>query len=185
MKRIGPPILLCLLFLLSTAAARSQLGIYGEFSATSVPGDAFLGTAAAWDKGASVGVYDDFLHAGPIGLGLDLRGGYGSANGSSSYSFLFGPRLAVKPPVLPIRAYVQASVGLGGVSANDALAKSTRTTGRLQYGFIGGLDYTLLPHLDLRLPEIGYVRTSEDQFSGGAAPANLLTVSAGVVLRLR
>ena len=183
MKRIGLPILLCLFSFLSAAAADAQLGIYGEFSATNVPGDSFLGTVAAWNKGASVGVYDNFLHAGPIRLGLDLRGSYGSANGSSSYSVLVGPRVAIKPPVLPIRPYVQAAVGLGGIRANDALAKSTRTTGRLQYGLVGGLDCVILPHLDLRLPEIEYIRTSEDQFSGGAAPTNILTVSAGVVLR--
>jgi len=183
MKRVVLPILLSALFLVSTPAARAQLAVYGEFSATNVPADGFLGTAAAWNKGVSVGVYDNFLHAGPIGLGLDLRGGYGSANGSGSYSVLFGPRLAIKPPVLPIRPYVQASVGLGGISSKDTLSNSTRTTGMLQYGFIAGLDYTVLPHLDLRLPELTYIRTTEDQFSGPTATVHLLTLSAGVVLR--
>jgi hypothetical protein len=184
MKRTILPVVLVAFFALSAASAWAQLGIYGEYSAPNVPGDAFLGTKTAWYEGFTGGVYDDFLHAGPIGVGLDLRGGYAKANINGTYNVLFGPRLAVKVPVLPFRPFIQGSIGFGGVKSSPGPGNSTHYTGRLQYGLIGGLDFTLIPHLDLRLPEIEYIRTSDDQFSGPAAPVNLVTISAGLVLRL-
>ncbi len=184
MKSIRLSIVLSIVFAFSANSAIAQFGVYGEYSATHIPTESFFGASAAWYNGFSVGAYDDFLHAGPIGVGFDLRGGYAKANGAGSYSVLVGPRLTIKPPLLPIRPYIQASVGLGGLSLNTGPGINSHTSGRLEYGVLGGLDYTIFPHLDLRLPEIGYLRTHADQFSGPAAPENLLTLSAGVVLRL-
>jgi hypothetical protein len=46
------------------------------------------------------------------------------------------------------------------------------------------VDYTLVPHVDIRLVEVGYLRMSAIT-SGTPAPAlNLVSVGAGIVLRL-
>jgi hypothetical protein len=119
-------------------------------------------------------------------LGLDARGGYAKGQGHSYRNFLIGPRVEVKPPVLPIRPYIQASVGVGGVSVqyNGPPAPETHYSNKLQYGFVGGVDYTLVPHVDIRLVEVGYLRMSAIT-SGTPAPAlNLVSVGAGIVLRL-
>jgi hypothetical protein len=55
---------------------------------------------------------------------------------------------------------------------------------KFQYGLIGGLDYKLISHVDLRLAEVGYLRRTAVT-SGTPAPAlNLVSIGAGVVLRL-
>jgi hypothetical protein len=176
---------LFLFFLIAGASAKAQIGIYGEFSTVHTPAESFFGTTTAWYKGFTAGAYYDFLRVGPVKLGLDLRGGSVRANGDVSYNTLVGPRVALKLPTLPLRPYAQAVVGIGGIAANNSVnGTNTHYTGRLEYGAIGGLDYTVFPYLDLRLPEIGYLRTRVNQFSGPSAPINLITVSAGVVLRL-
>ena len=166
------------MFAVAAGSAKAQLGIYGEFNATHDP------TIPAWYKGFAGGAYGNFLHAGPVHLGLDLRGSYATGDQYAYRNFLVGPRIEVKPPLLPIRPYIQASVGVGGSEYNGTSRLQTHYNNKLQYGFIGGLDYGLLPLVDLRLAEVGYVRMSAVT-SGTPAPAvNLVTVGAGIVLRL-
>jgi hypothetical protein len=166
------------LFALTAAYANAQLGIYGEFNAT------HDSTVPAWYKGFAGGAYGNFLHAGPVHLGLDLRGAYQTGDQYGYRNFLVGPRFEVKPPLLPLKPYVQVSVGVGGNEYNGTSRLQTHYSNKLQYGFIGGLDYVLVPHVDLRLAEVGYVRMSAVT-SGTPAPAvNLVTVGAGIVLRL-
>jgi hypothetical protein len=166
------------LFVSGAGSANAQFGIYGEFNATHDP------SVAAWYKGFAGGAYGNFLHAGPARIGLDLRGAFEAGDQYGYRNFLVGPRLEVKPPLLPIRPYIQASVGVGGNEYNGTSRLQTHYSSKLQYGFIGGLDYVLVPHVDLRVAEVGYLRMSAIT-SGTPAPAiNLVTVGAGVVLRL-
>jgi hypothetical protein len=167
-----------ILFAVAAGSAKAQLGIYGEFNATHDP------TIAGWYRGFTGGAYDNFLHVGPVGIGLDLRGAYATGNQYGYRNFLIGPRLEVKPPLLPIKPYIQASVGVGGNEYNGTSRLQTHYSDKLQYGFIGGLDYVLIPHVDIRVAEVEYLRMSA--VTGGApSPAiNLVTVGAGVVLRL-
>ena len=166
------------MFALAAGSAKAQLGIYGEFNATHDP------SVPAWYKGFAGGVYGNFLKAGPVHLGLDLRGSFQAGDQYGYRNFLVGPRLEIKPPLLPIKPYIQASVGVGGNEYNGTSRLQTHYSSKLQYGFIAGLDYVLIPHLDLRLAEVGYLRMSAIT-SGPPAPAiNLVTVGAGIVLRL-
>ena len=163
---------------LTAASARAQLGIYGEFNATHDP------SIPTWYKGFTGGAYANFLKVGPVHLGLDLRGSFQAGDQYGYRNFLVGPRLEVKPPLLPIKPYIQASVGVGGNEYNGTSRLQTHYSDKLQYGFIGGLDYFLIPHVDLRVAEVGYLRMSAIT-SGTPAPAiNLVTVGAGIVLRL-
>jgi hypothetical protein len=186
MNRITLTIISLAILALSASSATAQLGIYGEYSGTRIPGYSFAGTTTAWYQGFSAGAYDNLLHAGPVQLGLDLRGGYAKGSSHGYRNFLIGPRLAVKPPLLPIRPYIQAAIGFGGVAQNGLAGSDTQHySNKLQYGFIGGLDYTLVPHIDLRLVEVGYLRMSAVSSSSATDSAlNLTTIGAGLVVRL-
>jgi hypothetical protein len=178
MKRITLFATFFVLFVVSAGSAKAQIGIYGEFNATHDP------TIAAWYRGFTGGAYGNFLHIGPAGIGLDLRGTYATGDQYGYRNFLIGPRLEAKPPLLPIRPYIQASVGGGGNEYNGTSRLQTHYSSKLQYGFIGGLDYLLIPHVDLRVAEVGYLRMTAVT-SGSPSPAiNLVTLGAGIVLRL-
>jgi hypothetical protein len=165
MKRHLPTALVVVLCLLFAASADAQVGIYGQFNGTHDPG--------GWFNGGTFGVYDDLLHGGPLHLGFDLRAGFASGHQYSYHNFLIGPRLSIHPPVLPFKPYIQGQIGFGG----------TKFTGRSGGGYdnhfqsavIGGLDFTVLPRIDLRVPEIGY-----EKMSG----VGMTTLGFGVVIRL-
>jgi len=166
MKRHLPTALAAILCFLFASSAHAQIGIYGQFNGTHDPN-------VGWYNGLTFGGYDDVLHDGPLHLGFDLRAGFAGGSQHSYHSFLFGPRLAIKPPVLPIKPYIQAEIGFGG----------TKYTGRsggsydnhFQSGIIGGLDYTILPRIDVRIPEIGY-----EKMNG----VGMATLGFGLVVRL-
>jgi len=178
MRRTTYLFLLFVLFAITAGSAKAQFGIYGEFNATHDP------SVPAWYKGFTGGAYGNFLHAGPVRLGLDLRGTYATGDQYGYRNFLIGPRFEVKPPMLPIRPYIQASVGVGGNEYNGTSRLQTHYSDKLQYGFIGGLDYVLIPHVDVRIAEIGYLRMSGISSGPPASPINLVSAGAGIVLRL-
>jgi hypothetical protein len=170
--------LACYHLAVAAPSAKAQFGIYGEFNATHDP------TIPAWYRGFTGGAYGNFQHAGPVGIGLDLRGAYATGDQYGYRNFLVGPRIEVKPPLLPIRPYLQASVGVGGNEYNGTSRLQTHYSDKLQYGFIGGVDYSLIHHVDLRVAEVGYLRMSAVT-SGAPSPAvNLVTLGTGIVLRL-
>ncbi|RXH56368.1 hypothetical protein [Granulicella sibirica] len=172
-KLLGPAIALVLSFFLPKAS-HAQIGVYGELSATHIKNpnngvstSANLGDNNYWTTGGTVGVYDDFFHLGPLSLGPDLR-----FSGASGAKFgLGGARLAFHPPIFPIKPYVEALVG--GISASNLTNTKSST---LTYEVLGGIDYTLIPHVDFRAIEIGGGQLSD-------ASRSMLTVSTGLVVR--
>jgi hypothetical protein len=177
--------LIVLLGIAIAAPAHAQIGVYGKLDAVRLNA-ASPGVAASttWYYGPGAGIYDDFLHLGPISLGADLRGDYLWGNEQQYRSALFGLRLAAKPPILPIKPYVQGSVGVGGASHGGLNGSGSIFSNKFQYQVLGGLDYTFFPHLDLRLVEVGYGRMSGISSSGVAPEATLFTLSAGLAIRL-
>jgi hypothetical protein len=166
------------LLVVAAGSAKAQIGLYGEFNATHDP------SISTWYRGFTGGVYDNFIHVGPVRVGLDLRGAYATGSQYAYRNFLIGPRVEVKPPLLPIKPYLQASIGAGGNEYNGTSRLQTHYNDKLQYGFIGGIDYVLIPHVDLRAVEVEYLRMSAVT-SGPPSPSiNIVTVGAGLVLRL-
>ncbi len=103
---------IALLFLLSPFALHAQFAIYGNLDATH---DSFSNSSTkVWLVGPNVGAYYNFVHAGPLAAGVDVRGNLLFGDQYKYRSALVGIRLAVKPPILPIRPYAQFSVGVGG-----------------------------------------------------------------------
>lgn len=178
MKRPILPIILALAGLLNSHSARAQFAVYGEYSAT------HDGAVSHWYNGGTFGVYDDFLHGGPIHLGGDIRATFASGSQYHYRDFLIGPRLAVKPPVLPFKPYIQAEVGFGGSHYVGSSSLQTHYSNKLQYGVIGGLDYTIFPYVDLRVPEISYMRMSAVSSIANAPKVNVVGLGFGLVVRI-
>ncbi|GAC1356140.1 MAG: hypothetical protein NVSMB3_02150 [Acidobacteriaceae bacterium] len=162
----------------ASAGAAAQTGVYAEFTGGKVS------TAnTPWMYGPTIGLYHDDGF-GPIALGLDVRGSFlrrGDTNGSGSSQSLNtlegGVRLAITPHVLPIKPYVEALGGYGGLTAGQGSARTSAS--HFTYQFLGGVDLTFLPRLDWRVVELSYGRLSG--LGDSYAPT---TLSTGLVLRL-
>ncbi len=170
--------------MLATGAAHAQLAFYGMGSGGHLAGNNVGGTGAngsftAW--GGTVGSYDNFLGAGPLKLGADARyfvqsGSNSNAYGNQLRGGMLGLRLAVHPPILPLKPYLQAEVG--GASTNYGTSASR--TLNFAYQVQGGVDWRILPHVDVRGEYGGGKATG---LLGGAS-LTLQEFGAGIVLRL-
>jgi hypothetical protein len=169
---------------ISFATANAQVGLYGKFDAVRFTASSTgINPASAWYYGPGAGIYYDFLHLGPVALGTDLRGNFLSGNQQKFRSALFGLRLSAKPPLIPIRPYLQGSVGIGGPTHSGLDGVGTIYSNKFQYQVIGGLDFTLIPHLEFRVAEMSYGRMSGISGSSSAPVSTLFTISTGLVVR--
>lgn len=185
------PVVLALLIgtAISTGSSRAQVGLYAAFSTDRRHVTDFLtyppagsdNTRTDWPYGPTFGFYNDFAHTGPIYLGSDMRLEF--ARGSySSNTLLFGLRLAAKPAVFPLKPYVQASLGMAHFNTTSDNASSTN----MEYRIAAGVDYTLLPHVDWRVIEIGGGSVFDYNLGSGTHQGNdLYTYSTGIVFRVR
>jgi hypothetical protein len=174
------------LMLIWPPGANAQTGLYGMFSYSHISGQG-VGYGVAGSQrgstspvGGTFGMYSDFLKFGPVHVGGDGRffiqnSGGDRPFGSKASGALVGARIDAQGLPLPIQPYGQ--VELGVVGANNANSY-TRSTG-LAYQFQAGLDYVILPRLDLRF-EYG-----AGQIAGGTGPSRALQqLGAGMCLRL-
>lgn len=150
---------------LFSAAAQAQTAIYGTFSGTKLNTD-----GGDWLYGGTIGVYKD--HGRTFHYGLDGRGVFTGKDDTHLYSGLVGPRLAVS--VYPVKPYVEALIGVGHAEF------SHNSDTKFEYQMLGGVDYTLAPHVDWRVIEFSY-----GGFSDLNPSFNPKTISTGLVLRLR
>lgn len=178
MKRTTLAAIAVIACILSALPSTAQVGIYGQFNTT------HDSAVSAWYNGFTLGVYDDMLGAGLIHAGLDVRGSFQSGSQYRYRSFLVGPRIQIRPPVLPFNPYIQGVAGFGGSRYTGASSIATHYSNKFQYGVIGGLEYTVLPRIDLRLPEIGYLKMSAVSSVPNAPAVELVSLGFGVVVRL-
>mgnify|MGYP001556865796 CR=1 FL=1 len=153
---------IALLVFLFPLTAKAQIGIYTGFS-----GAHFNSTTVF---GPLVGVYAQ--KGALLMLGADLRGSFLNRNGQQFNTGAIGPRFAFHPIGLPIKPYIEALVGI----ASSSTGNSSSAT-HLNYQVLGGIDATLLPHLDWRVIEFDH-----SAITGNSLNANILTT--GIVLRL-
>lgn len=140
------------------ARTHAQTAVYGMLSAGHYSGIGVgYGTGADQSggmtaRGGTFGLYDNFAPFGPVRFGGDARFFIQNSANSTSYGnklagFLFGPRLEIAlPPPVPFKPYIQ--VEIGGVGTNNGTSTSKTTS--FAYQVNGGLDVTVLPHLDIR-----------------------------------
>jgi opacity protein-like surface antigen len=170
-----------------SSACDAQIGLYGMFSAGHYSGIGVgYGTPANQSggmtaRGGTFGIYDNFMPLGPIKFGGDARFFVQNSANSSTYGnklagFLIGPRLGiVLPPPIPVRPYIQLE--FGGVGTNNGTSTSKSTS--FAYQVNGGVDFTVVPHLDIR-GEYGAGQLT----SIGNANHTLQEFGIGLVLRL-
>jgi hypothetical protein len=163
-------------------SAQAQIAAYGKLDLVHYSDN--LTNNAPTFYGGGLGIYDDFIHLGPLRAGLDLRGDLAKSSDYDYRSAMVGARVAVKAPILPYRPYVQGSVGAGGTkSKNTAVGINAQYQGRLTWEVFGGVDFALLPHIDFRVVEVGFGKQSSAtgvNYSGGPS---LVSVSSGLVVR--
>lgn len=179
-------LLSAILLVLSTNSARGQVAVYGMFSGGHYsglgvgPGTASNQSGGITATGGTFGVYDNFAPFGPVKLGGDARVIVQDSANSTQYGNkilggLFGLRLGVDVPAMPLRPYIQAEVG--GVGTNNGT--STSRTASFAYQVQGGADVTIFPHLDVR-GEYGAGQLT----SVNGANHTLQEFGIGLVLRL-
>lgn len=156
-----------LLFSGIAVRAEAQIGVYAGFSGAPINGSG--ATQSAF--GPTLGVYAQSGRY--VSLGGDLRGTFLTRNGFNYFTGAAGPRLALRAPVLPIRPYVEGLVGVASVKDGNGSSSNTN----LNYQILGGIDMTILPHVDWRVIEFDYSAAS-----GSSVNAKILTT--GLVLRL-
>ena len=157
-------------FAISATPLQAQLAIYGGFSGAPVSGTG----ATNWAYGGTVGLYKQSGHLdSTISIGGDLRGTFIGRNGFNYYTGAAGPRVAFKPPFLPLRPYVEGLVGVASYNSGNGTDSSTH----FNYQVAAGLDLTFFPHLDWRVIDFDYSAVS-------GQPVNAKVLTTGLVLRL-
>jgi hypothetical protein len=169
------------LWILLCGMAHAQLGLYVMGSGGAWGGNTVNNTPSFTAYGGTVGGYDNFLGAGPLKLGGDARFFVQSSGNSNQFGNqlrggLLGMRVAITPPILPLKPYLQAEVG--GASTNYGV-QSNRAL-NFAYQVQGGVDWTVLPHVDVR----GEYGAGKAVGSLGGTSTTLQEFGAGIVLRL-
>ncbi len=166
-------------------SASAQVGICVKLNLVHVPTTSatnFL--TPGWYYGPGGGVYFNVIHLGPASLGGDIRADYLYQSPQRYRDVLFGVRLGVKAPLIPLRPYGQISAGIGGPSSGGVLNSGRVYSNKFQYWIIGGVDHAIFPRIDWRIAEIGYGHMTGVSSSPPAAGVNLFTLGTGVVVRL-
>ncbi len=176
-------------------AARAQVSAYVTFSPAHLSnvetGAVYSATgyteatASYWSSGVGGGVTLPILRLPIVSLGLDLRGSTrpGTAGVDSA---LFGLKLAVHPPAIPFKPYIQVSGGY--VDTRTTNLTTSTTTGQAvggtftnkyaAYEILGGVDYPLVHFVDYRIVEIG----AGKGVGFGSYNPTFVTVNTGVVV---
>jgi len=154
----------------------------------------------SWPPEFGGGITFNAAKAGPLNLGLDLRGSTNHSN-TGADTAMAGPRLALRVPVLHIKPYVEAAGGyvatrtLGSVT-NGTGGTTTVTTGvpiTNQYAgweIFGGVDVPIFPRVDFRAVEFGggkaYLANagiSNINFNNVNTQISLISIDTGIVVR--
>lgn len=187
---------LCLVLACFFARADAQaIAVYGTFSPIHI-GNAVTGnttglnstytTGGYWSEGLGGGATFRILPLGPAALGLDVRGSKAWQTQSAD-TLLVGLKLGAKAPVFPIKPYLQVSGGYIGsratiLSGPFGIQGKAPNTGFWGYEVLGGVDYKFLPHIDLRLIELGGGRGKYRSGATGNTPdITIFTLNTGVV----
>jgi hypothetical protein len=146
--------------------AQGQYAVYGTVGGLKSE----VGTNG-WTTAGTVGLYHQVRYGELVGFGYDVRGTFSS----QLNSVLVGPRLALVPVAFPIKPYVE---GLIGVSWYTDLSNARLTDKDFTYELVGGVDSTVLPHVDWRVAEFSF-----GGLSALSSTVHPKTVSTGVVFR--
>lgn len=156
----------------SCLAAHAQTAVYAEYGASwyGIPN-------LSVQSGPTFGVYYDPLGVPLVRAGLDARASFMGSGSETEDTGLIGPRVQIKPHILPLMPYGEALIGVAHVDVGQGIAHTQGN--QFTWALNAGVDLTVLPHIDWRVVDYTY----------GGIPGNLLnsnpnTVSTGLVVRL-
>ena len=175
-----------------TAANAQTVSIYGTASPTYLNHLYTLSSATNpqatlagnWFVGFNGGVTFNFTGSGPITLGLDFRGGpeIGTPGLGSA---LAGLKVGFPSPALRLKPYGQFSIGYleqrHQTGTGSALVKDAESYFAVE--LLGGVDYPVASHVDIRVLELG-IGTSYVLVNNGIntrAKVGIFSVNSGVV----
>ncbi|HWG17544.1 MAG TPA: hypothetical protein VN678_06750 [Acidobacteriaceae bacterium] len=179
MRRIAFSVFVLMVSFACAAVAHAQVSVYATWAnarITDVPSTTGTTTQQQtyWASGIGGGVTVNILPLPVVSLGVDLRGSTRSgANGADTA--LGGLKLGVHPPALPLKLYIQGSVGYVGLRPASGVTN--------KYGaweILGGVDYPLIHFVDFRVIEVGAGRTFLHTTTNNSP--SLLTINTGLVL---
>jgi hypothetical protein len=129
-----------------------------------------------WSSGIGGGVTVNFLPLPVVSLGFDFRGSTQPGT-TGADTALVGIKLTVKPPLLRIKPYIQASAGY--VATRTFSASNTTINNKyVAYEILGGIDYPLIHFVDMRVIEVGGGQTV---LSGASNSPSLFSIDTGLV----
>ena len=163
-RRLLP--LLLLAFTASVLHAQGKLAVYGTAGVEKT----YINNEG-WMLAGTVGLYYGLGHLGPIAIAVDARGDFSNNIDSG----LFGPRIALTLPGFPIKPYFEV---LGGFSRYSSVGSGSNTD--VNYRWVGGLDATIIPHIDWRVVDYSY---SGAGINDGGVNFHPQTLSTGIVVR--
>lgn len=140
--------------------------------------------ASYWTSGIGGGVSTTFLPLGPVKLGFDFRGSTRPGTPGADTGML-GIKLAINPPAIRIKPYLEAAGGYVGtrttnVSAGQA-SGSSFTNKYAGWEVLGGLDYPLVHFVDFRVIELGGGTAVSIPGTSSGPDISLFTVNTGLV----
>lgn len=179
MRRI---LLLAALVLFATAVEAQVGGIYvtsANMRLSNVPsGGAGSQTYDSfWTSGIGGGVTMNFLPLPVVSLGIDLRGSTRPGT-TGADTALAGIKLGIHPPALNLKPYLQGSAGYLAVRTPSVVTGATMNNKYLAWEILGGVDYSLVRFIDIRVVEIGGGSVIG---SGNGNTPSLFTINTGLV----
>jgi hypothetical protein len=154
--------LLLLSLITATLNAQAKFAIYGTGG-----GEKSGVVNEGWTTAATFGFYYGLYHVGPVALSADAR-----ADVSSNIkSGLIGPRFAFHIPAIPLKPYAEALIG---GSTYPTLPSGITIPNKLTGRIVGGIDTTILPHIDWRMIDYSY---------GLNKGQHTQTITSGLVVR--
>jgi len=153
----------------------------------------------SWPPEFGGGVTFNAVKAGPLNLGLDFRGSTDHST-TGADTAMFGPRLALRVPIIHIKPYIEAAGGYVATRTNGTIATpgggnstatiaSTITNQYAAWEIFGGVDVPILSHLDFRAVEIGggkgYLANAgvtNINFTNTNTQISLLSIDTGIVV---
>ncbi|HEX4650153.1 MAG TPA: hypothetical protein VH250_01495 [Granulicella sp.] len=158
------------LALVPALPAAAQLGLSGSFTVSRLSHPVGAVSSPTTLYGETVSVY--YQRGTFFAYGGDARASFLGGSGISLNSGAIGPRVAFKPPAIPLQIYGEA---LGGFTSYTG-GPSANSISEAEYQLLVGGDYTLLPHIDWRVVEYTYTSASNSLSSH--------SLSTGIVVRL-
>lgn len=130
-----------------------------------------------WASGIGGGATVTFLPLPVVSLGMDIRASTRPGTDGADTA-LAGIKLAIHPPGLPFKPYIQVSGGYAGTRTTRVPGGGSVSNHYAAWEILGGVDYPLAHMVDWRVIELG----GGQAVNTGTSSPSLFTVNTGLVI---